>query len=94
MVVRIRFARGRKVERKRRKNRRVALIFASLLTPVALMTAMLGVWRLAADLRLADNFAIRNGLFSHWQVWLVSAGLLQVTARILNRYGRADDATS
>ncbi len=94
MLVRIRFGKGPKVERKRRKNRRVALAFASFLTPAAVMTSALGVWRLAADLQLASSFAIRNGLFSHWQVWLVSAGLLQAGSHFLNRYGRADDPIS
>jgi hypothetical protein len=91
MVVRIRFGKGPKVQRKRGKNRRAALAFASLLTPAAVMTAVLGIWRLAADLQWASNFAIRNGLFSHWQVWMVSAGLLQTGSHLLNRYGRAAD---
>jgi len=91
MLVRIRFGRGAKVERKRRKNRRVALAFASFLTPAAVMTAALGIWRLAADLQWASNFAIRTGLFSHWQVWFASAGLLQTGSHFLNRYGRAED---
>ncbi|MFN7996172.1 MAG: hypothetical protein U0Q18_21355 [Bryobacteraceae bacterium] len=91
MVVRIRFAKGPKVDRQRRKNRRLALAFASFLTPAALMTAIFGIWRLAADLQWAGNFAIRNGLFSHWQVWLVSAGALQTGSHYLNRYGRSED---
>ena len=91
MVVRIRFAKGPKVETKRRKNRRAALAFASLLTPAAVMTAVLGVWRVAADLQWTGNFAIHSGLFSHWQVWMVSAALLQMGSHYLNRYGRAAD---
>lgn len=91
MVVRIRFGRGSKVERKRRKNRRVALAFASFLTPAAVMAAALGAWRLAADPHWASNFAIPTGFFSHWQVWFASAGLLQSGAYALNRYGRAGD---
>ena len=42
MVVRIRFGRGPQVERQRRKNRRVAMAFASFLTPAAVMAAALG----------------------------------------------------
>lgn len=91
MLVRIRFGRGPKVERKRRKNRRVALALASLLTPAAVMAAALGGWRLAEDIRWASAFAIRQGLFSHWQVWFASAGLLQAGSHFLNRYGRAED---
>jgi hypothetical protein len=89
MVVRIRFAKARVIAPKRRKNQRVALAFAALLTPVAVMTAVLGVWRLAADLRLTGSFAIQRGLFSHWQVWMVSAAVLQIGSRLLLRYGRA-----
>lgn len=92
MVVRIRFGRGLKVDRNRRKNRRAALVFASFLTPLAVMAAALGTWRLAADPHWASNFAIHSGLFSHWQVWFASSGLLQTGAYFLNRYGRAEDA--
>ena len=94
MLVRIRFGKGPKVERKRRKNRRVALAFATFLTPAAVMAAALGVWRLAEDPHWASDFAIRKGLFSHWQVWLAFAVLLQTGASLLNRYGRADDRTA
>lgn len=88
MVVRIRFGRGPQVERKRGKNRRVAQFFAAFLTPAAVMAAALALWRLASDLDWAGNFAIRAGLFSHWQVWLAASGLLQSGAYVLNRYGR------
>ena len=91
MVVRIRFGKGSKVERKRRKNRRVAMAFASFLTPGAVMAAALGIWRLAEDPHWASDFAIRKGLFSHWQVWFAFAGLLQTGSYLLNRYGRAED---
>jgi len=91
MVVRLRFGKGPKVERKGRKNRRVAMAFASLLTPAALMAAVLGLWRLAADMKLAGAFAISSGLFSHWQVWLASAAVLSVCSRALNQYGKAEE---
>jgi hypothetical protein len=89
MLVRIRFGKGSKVERKRRKNRRVAMAFATFLTPAAVMAAALGIWRLAEDPHWASDFAIRKGLFSHWQVWFAFAGLLQTGSYLLNRYGRA-----
>ena len=92
MVVRIRFEKGPKLKREGRKNRRVALAFASFLTPAAVMAAALGIWRLAADLQWAGNFAIDSGLFSHWQVWLASSGVLQSGSHLLNRYGRTDEA--
>jgi len=93
MVVRIRFGKGLQV-RKRRKNRRVAMAFASFLTPAAVMAGALGIWRLAEDASWASAFAIREGLFSHWQVWFASAGLLQTGSHFLNRYGRAEDKTA
>ena len=88
MVVRIRFGRGPRVEKKRGKNRRAALAMAALLTPAAVMASVLGVWRLAADLRWTGDFAIANGLFSHWQVWFASAALLHICSRALNHYGK------
>lgn len=91
MVVRIRFGRGPKIVRKRRKNQRIALAFAALLTPASVMASVLGIWRIAADLNWTGDFAITSGFFSHWQVWIASAVLLEVLARILNRYGRSDD---
>ena len=38
MLVRIRFGKGSKVERKRRKNQRVAMAFATFLTPAGLFS--------------------------------------------------------
>jgi len=91
MVVRIRFGKGSKVVRKRRKNQRAALVFAAFLTPAAVMAVALGLWGLAEGPQWTSHFAIRNGLFSHWQVWLGFAALLQTGAYLLNRYGRAED---
>ena len=91
MVVRIRFRIGPKVVRYRRKNRRLALAFASFLTPAAVMAAALGVWGLAAGPQWTSTFVIPTGLFSHWQVWLGSAVLLQTGSHLLNRYGHAED---
>ena len=90
MLVRIRFGRGSRVVRRRRKNRRVAMALATFLTPAAVMAAVLGVWRLAEDPHWASDFAIRQGLFSHWQVWFAFAGILQTGAYLLNRYGRSE----
>jgi hypothetical protein len=100
MVIRIRFAKpsksrpaaGKPVMTYSQQNRRMALIAASLLTPAALMAGVLGLWRIAADLKWTSAFAIASGLFSHWQVWLGVAFLLQACARILNRYGRGGNA--
>jgi hypothetical protein len=88
MVVRIRLARGRRPAIKRARNRRAALAVASLLSPAALMALALAAWSFAADLKLTGSFAILSGLFSHWQVWLGAAALLQFCSFALNRYGR------
>jgi hypothetical protein len=90
MIVRIRLKSGRPIQRKRGKNRHVASGLAALLTPLALMAYVLGLWRLASDMGAAGEFGI-TGLFSHWQVWIPVAVLLQMTAAALNRYGRGGD---
>jgi len=94
MIVRIRFAPGPHIVRGPRKNRRAALAMASLLVPVAVMASVLGIWRLAADLKMAGDFAIPNGLFSHWQVWIASAIAVALLSRLLNRYGHSDDTAT
>jgi hypothetical protein len=94
MVVRIRIVKGLKVGRQRRKNRRIALAAAALLTPAAFLVGVFGVWRLTADLGFTAGFVISSGIFSHWQVWLATAVLLQLCARMLNRYGKSDAAAS
>jgi hypothetical protein len=88
MRVRIRFGKGPQVSTKRRRNQRLALGLAVLLSPAAFLAAVLGLWRIAADMNVAGNFAISSGLFSHWQIWLVGAGVLQLCAHLLNRYGK------
>ena len=64
---------------------------ASLLVPVAVMASVLGVWRLAADLKMAGDFAIPTGLFSHWQVWIGLGVILHTASIVLNRHGRGGD---
>jgi hypothetical protein len=70
----------------------MALVLGALLTPAAFLAAVLGVWRIAADLNIAGSFAISSGLFSHWQVWLGSAAVLELCAHILNRYGKRNSS--
>jgi hypothetical protein len=91
MVVRIRFRKGPRISRKRRKNQRLALAIAALLPAAAMCAGALAMWRVAADLNLTGSFAISDGIFSHWLVWLAAAVLLQLCARALNRYGRSGD---
>ena len=74
----------------RRPNRQVALVVGALLTPAAVMACALGFWRLAADLRWTANFAISTGFFSHWQVWMAGATVLELAAIALDRWGKAE----
>ena len=91
MVVRIRFAKGTKLGEKRQKNKRLALVLAVLLPPSSLAALILAIWRIAADLNWTNSFAIPSGIFSHWQVWLLTSFALQMCARALNRYGKSGD---
>jgi hypothetical protein len=91
MQVRIRFGKGLQVGRARRRNKRMALAVSSLLTPGAFLASVLALWRIAADLNWTGIFPIASGMFSHWQVWMVIAVLLQVCSRTLARYGKRDD---
>jgi hypothetical protein len=89
MIVRIRFGKGAKVEKGRRKNKRLAAVAATLLNPAAVTAAAFAVWRITADLHLTRSFAIASGFFSYWQVWLGAAAVLQVCSRLLNRYSKS-----
>src|SRR4029450_9266278 len=93
MVVRIRFGRGRQVQRIKGKNRKLALALRGLLTPGAGVGAGLGCWRLAADMHWTGEFGIASGIFSHWQVWLSFAAPLQYLAWALKRDWHAHDQT-
>jgi len=92
MLVKIRLASGPRVNQRGRKNQHNALALASLLTPAALMADALALWRLAADLNIARQFPIAEGLYSHWQVWVSAAAVLHLGAVLLNRYGKATPA--
>jgi hypothetical protein len=96
MVVKIRFGKGPKLgSRRTERGRRTALTAAAMLSPAALVASVFALWRIAADLQFTNSFAIPSGLFSHWQVWLAAAVVLQVCSRMLNRYGKnRDTATS
>lgn len=66
--------------------RQVALAIGALLTPASLMAYVLGFWRLAADMGVAGEFGI-SGFFSHWQIWILLAVILQFGGHALTRYG-------
>jgi hypothetical protein len=88
MTVRIRMRVGFRSNSAPALPREMASVVAALLTPAAVIALVLGAWRLSADLNWTGEFAISRGLFSHWQVWVAMAGLLQTFASLLNRYGR------
>ena len=58
------------------------------LTSIALMALICAFWRLGCELNWIGEFAVTQGLFSHWQVWLAMAMLLQILASVLERYAR------
>jgi hypothetical protein len=64
---------------------------SSLMTPLALMAWALGGWRLAADLEWTGSFAIQEGVFSHWQVWIAVGFAVQFASFLLHRYARGED---
>ena len=90
MIVRIQLRHGHPLRRTRGKNRQLALASGALLVPASLMAYVLGFWRLASDLGVTNEFAIR-GLFSHWQIWIVTAVVLHIAAGVLTRYGRGGE---
>ena len=93
MVVRIRFARGPLVRKGTVKNAHSLQIVATLLTLVSIGTALMGVWKVSADMSWAQAFAIEAGTFSHSQVWLALAAVSQAASWRLTRYirGRQPD---
>ena len=88
MVVKIRFARGLAVSRRRGKNSRMATLAASLLTLVSISCASLGMWRIGTDLDWAGDFVFSHGLLSHWQVWIGMAAAVQYGCWRLTRYAK------
>lgn len=94
MIVRIRFGHGSRIGQKPRRRRRFAAALAGLLTPAALLAAVLALWRIAADMNWTGSFAIPQGFFSHWQVWLGAAVALQICAHLLNRYAKAGETAA
>ena len=93
MVVRIRFRRGPRIERRKGKNSRLAWVAAGFLTLGSVSCLILALWRLGVDFGWAADFVFPDSSFlSHWQIWLLSAALIQVAAWKLNRYGKPKPA--
>jgi hypothetical protein len=86
MVVRIHVKPLGPFRRRTLNDRTVAVAVAAFLTPAAVMSCLLAIWRIAADLGTTGEFAIAHGLFSRWQVWVAIAIALQGLAWKLNRY--------
>jgi hypothetical protein len=84
MNVRIRFPQGRQISRYGTRHREVAAAAGSLITPTCVMAYVLAVWRLAADLGIAAGSGMQ-GLFSHWQLWMMLGLGLQFGGRKINR---------
>ena len=57
----------------------------ALLTPASLLAFVLAAWRLGADLGFTGEFAIGQGFFSHWIVWVAIGIGIQTCANSLNR---------
>jgi hypothetical protein len=55
------------------------------------MAWVLAGWRIAADLKWTGAFAITNGMFSHWQVWIAAAIAVQFAAFLLHRYAAGEE---
>lgn len=59
---------------------------AALLVPASLIAFTIACWGIAVNFHWATNFFVPSGLFSHWQVWMIVAAVLILSARLLNRY--------
>jgi len=94
MVVKIRFGRGPLVTRRKGKNSRIAMLSASVLTLGAVCFTSLGVWRLAEDVDLAGGFVYKEGILSHWQVWIFAGVATQYGAWRLTRYAKQARTTA
>ncbi len=75
------------------RNVRFALLVGALMTPSALVAFTMAFWIIASDLRWTSDFFLTTGLFSHWQVWLCTAGVLLLCARLLDHYARGSAET-
>jgi hypothetical protein len=57
-----------------------------MLTPVAVLAAAMGAWRLGADPGWTADFVITNGLLSRYQFWFAVAIGVAASAFLLNRW--------
>ena len=81
------------IDRTAAVSQEVSTFVAMLLSPAALISLALGIWRIGADLGWTDQFLISNGLFSHWQVWVALAIALQAVAATFSRVSQKAQAS-
>ena len=91
MIVKLRFAPGRRVKKTAGKNRHVALAVAALMTPATLMMFVMAMWCVGADVGTATEFPIARGLWSHWQTWIGATAVSHVLSVLLNGYGHTGE---
>jgi hypothetical protein len=88
MVVRIRIHWGKIRSQNGSRRGDVGSALGRGLNLSSVAALLVALWRLANDLTWTERFAIPPGLFSHWQLWLALAILLQVAATVLQRHTR------
>lgn len=86
MVLRVRFARGRRAPGARGNSIRWVVAAYSVLQPVAIAAWCLAGWRLGIDLGWSTRFPVRSGPLSHWQAWIAGAFTIQFAAYLLQRW--------
>lgn len=83
MIVRIRYPRLRPLPKV--EWRQTALTIAALLTPCALIAFTMAFWIFASEMQWTVGFFIRYGLLSRWEIWLATAAVLLLLAKLLDR---------
>jgi hypothetical protein len=87
MVVRIRYSRPRPLATF--EWRQIAITVAALLTPCALLAFTMAFWIFASQMQWTGEFFISKGLLSRWEIWVATAAVLLVVARVLDRLSQA-----
>jgi hypothetical protein len=94
MVVRVRVNLGMLGKLPRPEGRAMVRRFRRWLSALSAVACALALWRLGYDLNWTGRFAISEGFFSHWQVWLATAVLLQILGSKLQGLGRGGGAAA
>ena len=66
----------------------LARMTPTLLSPLAVIAALMACWRFGVDTGWTDSFVVADGLMSHWQVWLALAIGIQWLAHRLDQHLR------